>query len=56
MAQVNRKGEKPVASPALEAALRRRRAEDRPPTDRDRPPTSTFPGSAVPVIPGQMQL
>jgi hypothetical protein len=56
MAQVNRKGERPVASPALEDALRRSHAEKRKPTERDRPPVSTFPGSPVPVIPGQLSL
>jgi hypothetical protein len=56
MAQVTRKGEKPVASPALEEALRRRRARTGPPTEHDAPPPSTFPGKKPHVHEGQERL
>jgi hypothetical protein len=56
MSQVTRKGEKPVASPALEAALRLRRARTGPATDRDAPPLSTFPGTKPVVHEGQLQI
>jgi hypothetical protein len=56
MSQVTRKGEKPVASPALEEALRRRKAESRAPDERDRPPISTFPGPKPTIHEGQLTL
>lgn len=56
MTQVNRKGEKPASSPALEELLRRQRAENRKPTDRDAPPLSTFPGTKPKIHEGQLSL
>lgn len=56
MSQVSRKGEKPASSPALEELMRRQRAENRKPDERDRPPLSTFPGPKPKVHEGQLEL
>lgn len=57
VSQVTRKGEKPVASPALEAELlRRREAGSRAPDERDRPSLSTLPGPKPHIHEGQLSL